>query len=173
MVSFVTAPGSTATPCSRNMDAAVVFVPTKSTAIASRRLAWGSNYDGCAAAVRTLPKRSQRLQPELREERYGMSQHLHRSEAYLGLFLRRPIAAKPEGDAQALALHRRASSYTVGCASASCGTTSPHRCAATFGIAAGIAAASTDIALAAHCTRCANRCASAARGRKRLSLIHI
>ena len=85
-VSFFTAPGSTATPCSRNMDAAVVFVPTKSTAIASRRLAWGSNYDGCAAAVRTLPKRSQRLQPELREERYGMSQHLHRSEANLGCF---------------------------------------------------------------------------------------
>ena len=111
VVSFFTAPGSTATPCSRNMDAAVVFVPTKSTAIASRRLAWGSNYDGCAAAVRTLPKRSQRLQPELREERYGMSQHLHRSEANLGCFCGVPIAAKPEGDAQQCS-DRRASSYT-------------------------------------------------------------
>ena len=111
VVSFFTAPGSTATPCSRNMDAAVVLVPTKSTAIASRRLAWGSNYDGCAAAVRTLPKRSQRLQPELREERYGMSQHLHRSEANLGCFCGVPIAAKPEGDAQQCS-DRRASSYT-------------------------------------------------------------
>ena len=59
--------------------------------------------------------------------------HLHRSEASLGFVLRLNCEQNPRAT---LRLHRRASSYTVGCASASCGTASPHRCAATFGIAA-------------------------------------
>jgi hypothetical protein len=88
-VSFFTAPGSTATPCSRNMDAAVVFVPTKSTAIASRRLAWGaSHYDGCVAAVRTTPERSQRLRQSFKRRDKVCITHLHRSEASLGFVLR-------------------------------------------------------------------------------------
>ena len=56
-VSFFTAPGSTATPCSRNMDAAVVFVPTKSTAIINPRRddrVGGSNYGGCVAAAEAI-----------------------------------------------------------------------------------------------------------------------
>ena len=68
-VSFFTAPGSTATPCSRNMDVAVVFEPTKSTAIASRRLAWApATMMAVLQRCATLPKRLKRLQVELDEE---------------------------------------------------------------------------------------------------------
>ena len=67
-VSFFTAPGSTATPCARNMDAAVVFVPTKSRAIIGDDWCGCSNYGGLGAAVCAMPKRLKRLQVELHEE---------------------------------------------------------------------------------------------------------
>ena len=66
--SFSAAPRSTATPCSRNMDAAVVFVPTKSTAIIGDDWCGCSNYGGLGAAVCAMPKRLKRLQAELHEE---------------------------------------------------------------------------------------------------------
>ena len=133
-VSFFTAPGSTATPCSRNTDAAVVFVPTSSTAIASRRLACAAALKWLCAAVRTLPKRSHDCRQSFTRRDTVCLTHLHRSGASLGFVLRLNCEQNPRAT---LRLHRRASSYTVGCASASCGTASPHRCAATFGIAAG------------------------------------
>ena len=141
IVSFFTAPGTTATPCSRKMEAAACWVvPTKPAIYTGRS-------DGELAELCTrvnLPGRTVR-------------------EAKPRLFLGGCKRGKPDQGDGLAQLHRRASSYTVGCASASCGTASPHRCAATFGIAAGIAAASTDIALAAHCCTAAQTAARAPR----------
>jgi hypothetical protein len=50
------------------MDAAVVFVPTKSRAIIGDDWCGCSNYGGLGAAVCAMPKRLKRLQAELHEE---------------------------------------------------------------------------------------------------------